>query len=169
LVEALNLLRDAGASEIVICCVTIHYLLPRLEADLRRLITSMLDVIFSDVKQSNQRHLLICSAGTRKLKLFESHDDWEVSSKAFVLPDLADQERIHRDLIYPIKRNANIRDLFRLLETFLEKYGVSSFVVGCSEIHLLAKRFLADGRYRDRYDCIDPFTSVVRRIMRDRR
>src|SRR5262245_55746021 len=40
LIEALNRLRGLGASRIVICCVTIHFLLPRLPAELRRRIIS---------------------------------------------------------------------------------------------------------------------------------
>ena len=35
LIEALELLRNMGASQFVIACMTIHYLLPRLSPDLR--------------------------------------------------------------------------------------------------------------------------------------
>src|SRR5215471_16021368 len=36
LVAALTMLRQAGANRIVICCMTIHHLLPRLPHDLQR-------------------------------------------------------------------------------------------------------------------------------------
>jgi len=169
LVDALGRLRKLGASRIVICCMTIHYLLPKLRPALRGRIVSMLDVIFANIPQSEQKHLLICSSGSRRLKLFENHEKWEASSRSFLLPEDADQDRIHRSLIYPIKRSPDIGGLFPFLVAMLEKYEVDSFIVGCSEVHLLAKRFLSDQRYKDRYGCIDPFAIIANQIRQDRR
>src|SRR5262245_2307386 len=70
LIEALNRLRELGASRIVICCVTIHCLLPKLPAELRRLIVSLIDVIFWQVAQDRKKHLLISTIGARKLGIY---------------------------------------------------------------------------------------------------
>src|SRR5215216_3244709 len=43
LIESLCHLRELGASNVVICCITYHYLLPRLPRELRKRIISLLD------------------------------------------------------------------------------------------------------------------------------
>src|SRR6185503_10034553 len=73
LIEALQCLRRLNVSRIVICCVTIHHLLPKLRADLREPIWSLPDLIFRQVSLSRERHLLLCSSGSRKLGLFQNH------------------------------------------------------------------------------------------------
>ena len=154
LTEALQRLSDAGASRFVICCMTIHHLLPRLPADLRARVISLLDVIFCNLKPP-RRHLLICSNGTRRLELFEQHREWEKHKSEIVLPDDDDQNRIHHELIYPMKTRPDFSRPKQFLETLLQRYEVDSFIAGCSEIHLLAKHFVSDA-------CLDPLTIIAR-------
>jgi aspartate racemase len=47
---ALQCLSEAGASRFVICCMTIHHLLPSLPVHLSARVVSLLDVIFSNLK-----------------------------------------------------------------------------------------------------------------------
>jgi aspartate racemase len=153
---------EMNAVRIVLCCITIHYLLPRLSPDLRGRIWSLLDVIADRLAANDREYLLICSSGTRRLKLFESHPRWRLFKDRLVLPSLEDQERLHRELIYPIKLNSDVSTLFPLLELMLEKYRVNSFIAGCSEIHVLAKRYAANGNGHD--VCLDPLTIIAREI-----
>jgi aspartate racemase len=46
---ALRSLVDLGAERLVMCCVTLHYLLPRISIDLRSHIVSLLDLIFEAI------------------------------------------------------------------------------------------------------------------------
>lgn len=162
LINVLECLLTAGATSIVLCCMTIHYLLPRLLPHLRDRIISLLDIIFATVARNQKRHLLICSSGTRELELFQNHRQWSLLEPYIVLPDEQDQKRIHRDLIYPIKNNPEIRTLFPLLELLLKKYEVDSFIAGCSEVHLLAKHFLLSGNHSHAHCCIDPLDILAR-------
>jgi aspartate racemase len=161
--QALARLRSWDASKIVICCMTIHYLVPRLSPDLQSSIWSMLDVIAENIEPGEQKHLLICSNGTRQFKLFENHPHWELLRQQLIMPSDEDQMRIHRDLIYPIKTNPDLSTLFPLLEMMLEKYHTESFVAGCSEIHMLAKYFLAR-KDSNGYRCIDPLAIIAKRM-----
>jgi aspartate racemase len=161
--HALARLRSWDASKIVICCMTIHYLVPRLSPELQSSIWSMLDVIAENIEPGEQKHLLICSNGTRQFKLFENHPRWELLRRQLIMPSDEDQMRIHRDLIYPIKTNPDLSTLFPLLETMLEKYNTGSFVAGCSEIHMLAKYFLAR-KDSNGYRCIDPLAIIAQRM-----
>ncbi len=164
LTSALGRLRSWDASKIVLCCMTIHYLLPRLPAELQSNIWSMLDVIAENIGRDDKQHLLICSNGTRQLGLFENHPQWNLLKRHLIMPSEEDQMRIHRHLIYPIKTNPNLSTLFPLLEMMLEKYEVDSFVAGCSEIHLLAKYVRAGRGDSNGYGCIDPLTIIAQRM-----
>jgi len=153
---------ELNAEKIVLCCITIHHLLPRLSPDARAKIWSLLDVIADHLVANDREYLLICSSGTRRLKLFESHPRWQLFKDRLVLPSVEDQERLHRELIYRIKLNPDVSTLFPLLELMLEKYRLNAFVAGCSEIHVLAKRYAASGNGQD--ICLDPLTIIAREI-----
>jgi len=162
LVDVLNRLRELGASRIVICCVTLHYLLSRLYDDQRRDIISLLDVIFDGVLRTRDRHLLVCTNGTRKLGLFQMHPQWQLAQDQLVLPDEMDQQLIHHKIILGIKRNNPLADLLGSLDALLAKYQVNSFIAGCTELHLLAKLALLSGKGRRSYGCIDPLAIIAK-------
>jgi aspartate racemase len=153
---------ELNAVRIVLCCITIHYLLPRLSADARARIWSLLDVIADRLAEDDREYLLICSSGTRRLRLFEDHPRWRLFKDRLVLPSVEDQERLHRELIYRIKLTSNVSTLFPLLESMLEKYRVNAFVAGCTEIHVLAKRYAASGNRHG--ICLDPLTIIAQEI-----
>jgi aspartate racemase len=161
LVEALECLRGLNVSRIVICCVTIHHLLPRLRDDLRAQIWSLPDVIFRQVSLSRERHLLLCSGGTRKLGLFQNHPQWQALKDQFILPDEDDQSLVHQ-LIYRIKQNHDPHRLIDTLETLLAKYKANSFIAGCTEIHLLAKHYESEIGSRRKYGCVDPLIIIAK-------
>ena len=169
LIDVITRLDRLGAEKIIICCMTIHYLVPRLPEALRSKIISPLDVIFESVEQSLKESLLICSTGSRKVGLFESHPKWAKLGQKILLPSETDQELIHRNLIYPMKLNPELSDSFPVLDSVLKKYKVDSFIAGCSEIHMLAKHFLASKEYGSFYSCVDPFMTIARRVSEEKR
>ena len=160
LIEALELLCSMGATHIVICCMTIHYLLPQVPEALRQRIISLTDVIFSSVESLKKKHLVISSRGTIKLKLLQQHPRWEYTRNYFVFPSEAEQQQMH-DLIYEVKLNRNLREARSFIETLLVRYGVNSFIVACSEIHLLAKQFAPSSPKQHGYGCIDPLAIIA--------
>jgi len=166
--KALKALVQMNASKIVICCMTIHHLLPRLSPDLSEKIISLLDVIAAHLPHTEKKHLLICSSGTRRFRLFENHKDRAVFDRYLIFPNDEDQEWIHRDLIYPIKKSSDPQTVLPLLDSLMEKYGVDSFVAGCSEIHVLSKHLAASNGQRGKYGCIDPLAIIARQTAENR-
>lgn len=160
-VDALNCLVSMGATRIVICCVTIHYLLPRLPAELRSRIISVLDVIFDQLTATREKHLLISSTGTQKLKLFQNHEQWDSAGDLFVFPDENDQHQMHA-LIYQLKNNRCVDEAGSFLESLLKKYEVNAYIVGCSEVHMLSKQFLMDRERQRQFKSIDPFAFIAK-------
>lgn len=166
LIRALKQLTDLGASKVIICCITIHHVLPDLPIEYRDRVISLLDVIFNALSRERKRHLLICTLGTRKLQIFERHPMWRELNQYVVLPDERDQELIHYGLIYQAKKNGNLHELVSTLKALLRKYEVDSFIAGCTEIHLLTKQIFAPGS-RQNYDCIDPLIVLAESLAQE--
>jgi aspartate racemase len=143
--------------------MTMHHLLPELPDGLRSRVVSLLDVTFGRLEESPRRHLVLCSTGSRKLRLYQRHPRWPAVENLVVFLDDADQDRLH-ELIYELKLNRAVHETCRFVESLLKKYGAGSFVVGCSEIHMLAKHFFQDAARREAYDCTDPFALVAERL-----
>jgi len=164
LIEALEFLCAMGASQLVICCMTIHYLLPQLPRPLRERIISLPDVIFSAVESLKKKHLVICSNGTVKLGLLQQHPRWEHVRNYLLFPTEAEQQQMH-DLIYKVKRNRDLFEARLFIESLLARHRVDSFVAGCSEIHLLTKQLDQAGPEQRGYGCIDPLTIIARQMV----
>ena len=166
LIDALELLDRMGASHFVICCMTIHYLLPQLPGALRERIISLPDVIFSEVESLKKKHLVIGSTGTIKLELLQQHPRWEHARNYFVFPSDDEQRQMH-DLIYEMKFNRNLKEACSFVETMLERHHVDSFVAACSEIHLLAKQFETSSAQQRGYGCTDPLLIIARQWLEE--
>ena len=164
LIESLELLRDMGASQVVIACMTIHYLLPQVPTELRERIISLTDVIFSSVESLKKKHLVISSRGTIQLELLQRHPRWERTRNYFAFPSEAEQQQMH-DLIYEVKLNRNLLEARSFVETLLARHRVDSFIAACSEIHLLAKQFAPSGPQQRGYGCIDPLAIIARQVV----
>jgi aspartate racemase len=164
LIKGLTFLCESNATRIVICCVTAHYLLQKLPLQFKERIISLLDVISASVSQRKERQLLICTRGTRLAGLFQNHPRWEHIREFIVWPDEPDQIKVHDDLLYQIKKRTPVAELAPLVESLLNKYDVSSFIAGCTEMHLLSKHFDSNGDSGKGYRCVDPLTIIARNI-----
>lgn len=164
LIEALEFLCAMGAAEIVICCMTIHYLLPQLPGSLRERIISLTDVIFSSVESLKKKHLVICSNGTVKLELLQQHPRWKQVRDYLLFPSETEQQQMH-DLIYKVKLNRDLLEARVFIESLLARHRVDSFVAGCTEIHLLTKQLAQADREQRGYGCIDPLTIIARQMV----
>ena len=144
LVKALDTLCRLGADKIAIACITIHYLLPRVPASLREKVISLIDLIFDEVLATGERHLLLCTSGTRKAGIFQNHHRWELIRPQIVFANEDDQQFVH-DLILKIKTNQINDSLWPRFDDLSKRYRVDSFIAGCTEFHLLVKRLIERG------------------------
>jgi aspartate racemase len=158
----LETLISVGCSQIVICCMTIHALLPKLRHDLRRTVVSLADILLEEAFKERGRYLLLCSEGTREARLFETHPLWSRALGKIILPNEIDQKRIHKT-IYKAKTDPCSDSVSNVLKELLEKYGADSFAVGCSEVHIMIK-YMEQRNALPRVACIDPFAYVAETI-----
>jgi aspartate racemase len=163
LTEGLERLVACDVTDIVICCVTIHQVTDLLSRHLRSKIVSLLDLIFEDVLKSQKRYLLLCTSGTRKVRLFENHRLWNSTQDRIVLPSERDQERIH-ELIYRIKQYKHSSADVQFLNKLVRSYGVDSFIAGCTEIHVLVRDYGLMRGFAQPGPCVDPLMVVAKMI-----
>jgi aspartate racemase len=147
-------------SEIVICCLTIHHLFPDLPVELRRKVLSLVDVILWETMNKRRRQLLLCTRGTRNLRVFQSHAWWDRAREFIVLPDDPDQEAIHH-LIYRVKKGEPAAALMPILDSLISKYKVGSFIAGCTELHLFSKQVAGIANNPRSYCFIDPLIAIA--------
>ncbi|HET8887654.1 MAG TPA: amino acid racemase [Candidatus Angelobacter sp.] len=155
-----------GATRIVICCLTIHPLIHRLAPALREKIVSLVDLTLDAVQRSRSRHLLLCTTGTKKLRLFQEHWLWNETEHKVVLPDDDDQDAIHR-MLYEIKNQREAIAYIPFVEELMKKYGVSSYIAGCTEMHIVAKAHEQFSGHDRREFCIDPLTEILPMMQRN--
>jgi aspartate racemase len=153
-------LLDAGATRLILCCVSLHPIVPLLPITVRQALISLVDTIVDAVEPSRRRHLLLCTEGTRRTEVFQRHERWPRVQDRIVFPDDRDQQAIHR-LIYRVKQNDGGAEPLELIAALADRYGVDGCIAGCTEMHLLARR---DARHT--FSWIDPLTMLAAAIGR---
>ena len=159
LTNSLRRLVELGAEKIVICCMTIHAVLHRVPDELGSRVVSLLDVIYDRVSETRGPHLVVCTRGTRRMRLFENHPRWEAAKDRLIMPEDGDQDTIHQ-MIYRLKSNSSPEEEAPTLYRLLDEYSAPSFVSGCTEIHLLVKHMMASNGCR----CVDPLVIIAQRL-----
>lgn len=160
---ALNCLALRDVSPIVIACITAHYFLPQIDPAIRSRVLSLIDVTADAVLQAREPHLMFCTNGTRRTRIFERSARWAEIEPYVVLPNDEDQEQIH-ELLYCIKQGEVGDESYARVERLLAKYQVKAFIAGCTEMHLLTKRMAArcDGEPGCRI--ADPLLTIARTV-----
>jgi aspartate racemase len=157
-------LAGLGVSEIVLCCITIHLLLGRLREDQRRRIVSLIDTVVEELEENpDRRPLLLCSIAARELGVFERHPRWPGVADRVVLLRPEDQQLVHHELIYRLKKGVDPAERVGVLRDLLDRYPVDSFISGCTEFHLVARLMAADPGALPGYGFVDPLWTIAHR------
>ena len=164
---AMGRLINFGVTRVVVPCLTIHPLIPRLPESWQRKIVSLVDVTLTGVLESNCRHLLLCTNGARNMGLFDRHELREAARDKILQVSEDDQEQVHR-MIYEIKSRDNAASHIPFVEGLLARYGVTSYIAGCTELHIFVKEHQRATKRNRREFCIDPLTLVCSQISKTR-
>jgi aspartate racemase len=165
--QGIEQLLAAGASEVIVCCYTMHYLLPKVRSTLRSRVLSLIDTALEEIADTSGRMLLGCSTGSRRLGLFEGHALWGRISARVALPDDEEQQQLH-DAIYQVKRNHSTQPLAEVLSRIAASHNVRKIIAGCTELHLLSPQHAGETEFNQRFEIIDPLVTLARRIAEER-
>jgi aspartate racemase len=162
--EGIERLLAQGADQVVICCVTMHYLLPRVAPDLRVRVVSLIDTVFEELALSRGRTLLACTAGSSKLRLFHDHPAWQRFADRMAVLDDREQQELHESM-YRVKRDHDIEPLVEVVHRLAMRHRVSAVVAGCTELHLLSPEH-GSNALNQQFEIIDPLAAIARRTRR---
>jgi aspartate racemase len=163
LTSGVETLLSIGATRVIVCCMTIHPLVQRLQPHLREKIVSLLDVALDAILRSRAEHLLLCTIGTRRLQLFQKHKLWNQVQSKVILPDENDQRIVH-EMLYAIKGQTEAKSYLPIIQNLMKRYAVQSYIAGCTEMHIVAKaQEKVCGRDRREF-CLDPLTEILQMI-----
>jgi len=153
-----------GADHILFCCYTIHRIAPRLPVAVRARLVSLLDVAVDAALACKGDILLLCTNGTRKLKLFESARHWPQLAGRVRFPNDDEQQAVH-DTIYALKENCDPVEAQARLARILAAHEVDHWLLGCTELHLLSNTRAGD-RNGHEIALLDPLYRVAE-VIRD--
>jgi len=163
--KSIGYLDALNVTHIVVCCLTIHRVLPLVSLSLRQKVLSLVDLALAAVIHSGRRHLLLCTSGSRAMRLFENHELWNRAAECIVMPSDLDQEAVH-NLIYKIKGNGLSWDDTEFLQRLAARYHAEVLIAGCTELHLIARQ--AQPGCADRIQWLDPLLIAATRIAQGR-
>lgn len=164
--RGLSVLIEQGADRVVICCVTMHHLLPHVHKSLSDRVISLVDTVFEELSVSRRRCLLACTTGTRKLGLFQKHHAWSKVLDQIVMPSELEQALLH-DAIYAVKRHHATRPLVDTLHSIASRLRVDAIIAGCTELHLLAPAAAGTNRLNEDFEFIDPLSAIAGRFLKE--
>ena len=161
LLEALWLLK---VDRIVIPCVTAHHFLPylNLPTPIESRICSLISIICEALRTDHHKYILLRTNGTRDARIFETHPSWKEISDRIISIEDADQEAIHWEFLYKIKKE-NVRDeQVSILRRLMQKYDAQGFIAGCTEVHLHTGELL-----EKQIQVVDPLWIIAQNIARE--
>lgn len=136
----ISTLTNMGASHIIICCVTIHHLLPKLTSDYTRNIISLLDLLIDKIKKTEEKTLILCTNGSRQLQVLERHPHFSEIKHLVQFLDPNDQQKLH-EMIYFFKENNHLPGFNMQLLKWCWSYQCSAIAGACTEMHPLLNNY----------------------------
>ncbi|WP_103866069.1 aspartate/glutamate racemase family protein [Aquimarina sp. I32.4] len=138
----LTILEDLSKYNVIkyiLCCFTIHHVVPLLSSYYKDRIISLVDVVVENIIKEKGTYLFLSTTGTRKMKIIESHLEWNrISDQLCFLTD-EDQQVFHSLIYKHLKLGKNPLLIIDELIKLATKYNVNGIISGCTEIHLLTK------------------------------
>ncbi len=160
--SAIERLHGAGIDKAVLCCFTLHHIVEKLPPRLTDRLVLLTDVALEAVSVSGDT-LLLCTNGSRELRVFERCAAWGKVKDQIQFPTRIDQDRVHA-LIYKLKSHFDPGKAFEELSLLCKKYQVKSVAFGCTDLHLLS-----NGRGNDKsaiagISIVDPLMTIIERL-----
>lgn len=162
--ELLEALWSLNVDRIVIPCVTAHFFLPYLNLPtlIESRICSLISTICEALRTDHGKYILLRTNGTRDARIFETHPSWNEISDRIISVEDADQEAIHWEFLYKIKKE-NVRDeQLSILRHLMHKYDAQGFIAGCTEVHLHTGELLDK-----QIQVVDPLWIIAQNIARE--
>ena len=156
-------LAEAGAELIVMPCNTAHYFLPQLQAETKLPFLSMLEATAKACAKfyPGKTAAVLATKGTLATGLYEKA--LEKEGVAFIIPDDAEKDTLMHliyDVVKASKSLAPEEETWKELLEGLRRKGADYFILGCTELPIVADTLPEDGPF------IDPTAELAKAAIR---
>ena len=163
MLSALRNLEACGVDCIVMPCNTAHYFLPQLRAQTDIPFLSVLDVTAAAcaARYPNQTAAILATDGTIRTGLYDRA--LEARGVPYLHPDPGEQETVMHLIYEVVKASQPIlpeKDRWEALLSSLRSRGADFFILGCTELPVLADTLPAEGPF------LDPTTELAQAAIR---
>ncbi len=135
---AIQRLLGCGCDKVVVCCCSLHHVVPALPDDVRQRLILLPDRALQQVSRATGRFALLCAEGCRAMQVYENSPSWEpVSGRVMVIPDR--MQRAVQRAIESIKLGGSVRDAWMPVAESVKTLGVDGVILGCTELHLISE------------------------------
>ena len=161
--SALHSLELCGVSCVIMPCNTAHYFLPQLQAETKLPFLSMLEATAKACAKfyPGKTAAILATKGTIATGLYERA--LEKEKVPFVVPDGAEQE-VLMHLIYDVVKASKPlepeRESWKALLDGLRKKGADYFILGCTELPIVADTLCEAGPF------VDPTAELAKAAIR---
>jgi aspartate racemase len=161
--SALRNLEKCGADCIIMPCNTAHYFLPRLRALTDTAILNMLEITGESCADRfpGKRAAVLATRGTLATGLYSQA--LERTEVDFIIPDEAEQDVLMHLIYDVVKASRPIepeRETWARLLEGLRKKGADYFILGCTELPIVAATLDAEGPF------VDPTEELAKEAIR---
>ncbi len=156
-------LERGGADVLIMACNTAHYFLPRLRALTDTAILNMLEITGESCADRfpGKRAAVLATRGTLATGLYSQA--LERTEVDFIIPDEAEQD-VLMHLIYDVVKASrpieSERETWARLLEGLRKKGADYFILGCTELPIVAATLDAEGPF------VDPTEELAKEAIR---
>ncbi|MEW6057479.1 MAG: amino acid racemase [Bdellovibrionota bacterium] len=162
-VSSLENLKKLGATKFIVCCFTLHAVFDRLDSDLRGSLISLPEVGLKALKHLGKTSLLLCTSGSREMNIFNNELCWKDVEKLVTFPTEQDQSRIH-EIIYELKGGRSPVEAYDELKAMCKNYKTDTWLLGCTEMHLISTLRSQDLGKQDFIEMIDPLSIIAKNL-----
>ena len=150
--SALRNLERCGAECVILPCNTAHYFLPRLREMTKIPILNMLEIAASRcaVLYPGKTAAVLATSGTLSTGLYDA--SLEKAGVKCLIPDASEQETLMYLIYDVVKASRPIepeRERWRTLLDSLRRRGAEVFILGCTELPILAETLDVPGPFLD--------------------
>ena len=149
--ESMKYLSVAGATRIILACMTSHLFLPKIYEkvpEIKNKVINLIDNCTKYIKDDNIKEIyLLASEGTIESKVFQKElEKYNINC----LYPTNDDYQIIRDCIEAVKQNKYTNDI---KDKFLNLINRSKYVIlGCTELPILYNKYKDDIKCKKAYD-----------------
>ncbi len=161
--SALRNLEKCGADCIIMPCNTAHYFLPRLRTMTDRPILNMLEITGESCADRfpGKKAAVLATRGTLSTGLYE--DALERAGVEYIIPDDAEQDVLMHLIYDVVKASRPIepeQETWAELLNGLRKKGADCFILGCTELPIVAATLTEEGPF------VDPTEELAKEAIR---